>query len=301
MTPQARLFAKYGRLAGTDLLVADEATLGRNEDNTVVVTSRSTSNHHARIFFDPAEELFYLEDLGSLNGTELDGVPVEGRKKLGRLHIISIAGRHDLIYQGPQLVAARLEKGTQGPPQREPTRVEHQVVPLPPTLGPQPAPESGETPTETPERKPTQVQRQVIPLPAALAPQPPPAKGESEFASKVDSKVDSTVDSEEDKVAVAPHFQLVFTNFEQSRRAELEEGENTVGRSVSVQIQIESPEISRLHAVLKVHGTTVTVRDEGSHNKTYLDGVLVDRETAAKPGAVLRFGTIEARLQRVDE
>ena len=52
-----------------------------------------------RIRFDPHRERYVLEDLESANGTEVDGTPVRRPEPLGRLHVIRVAGRFDLIFQ----------------------------------------------------------------------------------------------------------------------------------------------------------------------------------------------------------
>ncbi len=295
MAPTAKLFAKYGRLAGTQVTVANEVTIGRNESNTVVVPSRAASGDHARIVYEASEDLFFLEDLGSLNGTWLDGVPIEGREKLGRLHVISIAGRHDLIYQGPQLEAAAptaaqpasqpvaqpVSQAGEERPERERTVVQQQAVPLPAALAQQPE--------RRPEGERTRIGHEAVPLPAALA--GPPEQAPTPMPPATAQPVGQTS---------AAHFYVVFTNYQSGLRLELAAGDNVVGRGPSNQVQIDSPEISRRHAVLTVRGTTVTLRDEGSHNSTFLDGVQVDGEVEVSPGAILRFGTIEAQLVRVD-
>jgi pSer/pThr/pTyr-binding forkhead associated (FHA) protein len=96
---RARLFAKTGELAGASFEIGDEATLGRTPDNPIVVPSPLISARHSRIFFDPAEACYRLEDLGSRNGTFLDGARLRRPEKLGRLEIVNLAARFDFIFQ----------------------------------------------------------------------------------------------------------------------------------------------------------------------------------------------------------
>ncbi|WP_040213295.1 FHA domain-containing protein [Clostridium polynesiense] len=55
-------------------------SLGRKEDNTIVLTDQYISGHHAKIFVKNRE--FILEDLDSTNGTILNGSRIYGRVKL---------------------------------------------------------------------------------------------------------------------------------------------------------------------------------------------------------------------------
>lgn len=56
---------------GESLAVGEEVTLGRDETNDVMVRDRFTSGRHARVF--RRDGVFWLEDLGSKNGTLLNG------------------------------------------------------------------------------------------------------------------------------------------------------------------------------------------------------------------------------------
>jgi pSer/pThr/pTyr-binding forkhead associated (FHA) protein len=96
----ARLFCVTGQLAGSSFRIGETATIGTDADNDVVLDASTVSRNHARIFVDDERRCSILEDLGSSNGTLLDGVPVVGHERLGRLHVITFAADHDFIYQG---------------------------------------------------------------------------------------------------------------------------------------------------------------------------------------------------------
>ena len=55
-------------------LDAGATTIGREVDNTVVITSDQASRHHARVV--PAAGGYVVQDLGSTNGTYLDRTKV---------------------------------------------------------------------------------------------------------------------------------------------------------------------------------------------------------------------------------
>ena len=55
--------------------VREIATVGRAPDSHIVVSERSVSRHHARIFFESGH--YWLKDLDSANGTKLNGKKVK--------------------------------------------------------------------------------------------------------------------------------------------------------------------------------------------------------------------------------
>lgn len=69
------LVVTQGALAGTRITLSDQPILlGRADDSTLVLTDDYASNRHARL--SPRGNDWYLEDLGSTNGTYLDRAKV---------------------------------------------------------------------------------------------------------------------------------------------------------------------------------------------------------------------------------
>ena len=61
-----------GALAGTTLTLGEApVTLGRADDSTLVLTDDYASGRHLRIY--PGSDTWYADDLGSTNGTEVNG------------------------------------------------------------------------------------------------------------------------------------------------------------------------------------------------------------------------------------
>ncbi|MEM7584827.1 MAG: FHA domain-containing protein [Acidobacteriota bacterium] len=104
---QARLFSKTGETRGTELELGAETLIGRDRKNALIIDQPLMSGSHARIFYDSEAGRFMLEDLGSLNGTELDGDRVRGTERLGHLHVITFAGSYDFFFQDLDRCAQR--------------------------------------------------------------------------------------------------------------------------------------------------------------------------------------------------
>ncbi len=72
-----QLVVTAGQLAGTRITLGEaQITIGRAEDSTLVITDDYASARHARLV--PRDGQWYLEDLGSTNGTYLDRAKVTG-------------------------------------------------------------------------------------------------------------------------------------------------------------------------------------------------------------------------------
>jgi len=78
-------------------LTEEIVTVGRASDNTLPIDDASVSSHHARI--EPSEEVYTLTDLGSTNGTRLNGTVL----KEGEAHVLNAGdkirfGKIDSVY-----------------------------------------------------------------------------------------------------------------------------------------------------------------------------------------------------------
>ncbi len=70
-----------------------------------------------------------------------------------------------------------------------------------------------------------------------------------------------------------------------------------VGRSSSCAFVVGDLSVSRYHAEVTARDLIVQVKDMGSRNGTFVDGVRVEQEAEVQPGQVVRFGS--ARFQLV--
>jgi pSer/pThr/pTyr-binding forkhead associated (FHA) protein len=101
-THQATLLIKLHGRSSEELPLASEAlTIGRKADNHLVIEDAAVSGHHARIV--RVQAVYFIEDLGSTNGTMVNDKPID-RRQLRDTDIITI-GRHRLIFRdtGPAM------------------------------------------------------------------------------------------------------------------------------------------------------------------------------------------------------
>ena len=71
VTPRLEVVAALGHEPGSAFTIDDSATIGRSDAADVRIDDPYASSAHARIF--PRGEYMYIEDMGSTNGTFLNG------------------------------------------------------------------------------------------------------------------------------------------------------------------------------------------------------------------------------------
>jgi hypothetical protein len=81
---EARKLASLVFSDGLEREIMDELTLGRAESNDVVLVTKTASREHARLF--EQEGRWFVEDLGSLNGTMLNTRRIPSRTPLRLRH-----------------------------------------------------------------------------------------------------------------------------------------------------------------------------------------------------------------------
>ncbi|MDH5407024.1 MAG: FHA domain-containing protein [Gammaproteobacteria bacterium] len=118
-------------------ILHDQVSIGRNIDNDIHIDDSTISNHHARIFIESSES--YIEDMGSTNGTYVNGHRIK-RHHLKPGDTIMI-GQHRLELKSLQ---NQLESEDQEPTlQMSSNTIEQQLQSMPQTARlNKPAPDS---------------------------------------------------------------------------------------------------------------------------------------------------------------
>ena len=75
-----------------------------------------------------------------------------------------------------------------------------------------------------------------------------------------------------------------------SREFFLAEGENLIGRSDSVTVRLESPNVSRRHARIVISSSDAVLEDLGSKNGTYLRGEKLTTRESLRHGDEISVG-----------
>jgi len=273
----AKLFCKTGILSGAKYDIGNEATIGKEAGNSILLDTKIISGRHARIFFDEKEQGYFLEDLRSRNGTKLDGLPVTEKEKLGDLHVITFADTFDFIFQlteGDGQPATRKEDFRPTQPKKSQegkTRV---------------APEPFVAPAPPQEEKTVAPSGDKTFIGAAL---PPVPDFKPETASAVAPKLKSTMTR-------ATLFLEIKQPGQEPATFKLKEGENIVGRLAECDICVDDTSLSRQHAVVTVKSGKVTVKDLGSKNHTFAGDKEIISEVEIRLDTRLKFGAVEAHL-----
>lgn len=142
MSPSFRLVLKSGQNTGQEFSFdSDEVSIGRDLANSVVINDPEVSRHHARLYRQGAN--YVIEDLGSTNGTSVNGQRLVGPYILRTGEVITFGEHTNLLFEvvSPDMDATiaafrpAAQEETVMPP-----RAEMGVMQPPPAFTPEPAP-----------------------------------------------------------------------------------------------------------------------------------------------------------------
>ncbi len=153
MTDSSRLVMNQGPQPGqTFILDQDLLTLGRDPGNDIVISDPQVSRQHTRIMRQG--DLTVIEDMGSTNGTFVNGMRLTGPHTLVNGDVIGLGDAMTLIYYGVDTAATEAlaapslhppqwggKRGETTPPSYEPSPPTFEPTPPPPyTAAPPPPP-----------------------------------------------------------------------------------------------------------------------------------------------------------------
>ncbi len=98
MTSQFQLIMRSGPTPGAAFtLEGDQMSIGRDSTNDIVINDAEISRRHARLTFQGGK--FVLEDLGSTNGTFVNGQRLAGPRVLKAGEVVSFGEQIVLVFE----------------------------------------------------------------------------------------------------------------------------------------------------------------------------------------------------------
>ena len=97
-------------------------------------------------------------------------------------------------------------------------------------------------------------------------------------------------------VGVGAYFE--WWDGQERRVLPLESDRVTVGSSLTNDVVIDEPSVSRVHAILQLISGTWVVEDCGSRNGTFVQGKRIPSLHPLRPGEELRLGRVQLRAGR---
>ena len=309
-----------------------ELTLGRSTACNVIVASGVVSSLHARLLRSP--EQIVIEDLGSANGTFVNGARVQ-TTELHQGDVISLAGTASfrvelelgevLTASGAQPRAALL--GSLARPRQqfsaewktrfEWTSGEHRAIealragvpPPPEDLEPSTqlqwpaAPPARPAPVKTASALPAVPSRPpAAKQPPAPAPAPKPAAAPAPAAPPPAAAVEpkpapAAAPAAPPPPAPAALRAIVLTSSLGVLRV-TEPGAHVLGRGTDASLRLQHPTVSRRHArvILADDRSTAYVQDAGGANGTFHNGLQISQLAALSEGDRIRVGEVELRV-----
>lgn len=140
MNPTFRLIMQTGPTPGRDIpLQKSELFIGRDLNNDIVVNDAEVSRRHARLFLKGTN--YYLEDLGSTNGSFVNGQRLSAPVQLRPGEIITFGERINLIFESltfTQAPAASVPAAGIEKPETKPEEAPVPIAPVLPSVEPSP-------------------------------------------------------------------------------------------------------------------------------------------------------------------
>ncbi len=99
-----------------------------------------------------------------------------------------------------------------------------------------------------------------------------------------------------DGAAQPRHCLIVYSGGRLGRRIDLTPGSWLIGRGADSPLKLDSPGLSRRHALIDIDGAQVLLRDLGSANGSYVNDQRVTEAQALRDGDLLRLGSVALKF-----
>jgi len=288
--PIGELRITAGPEAGRMFAVGEETVLGRDESANIVLADPrgELSRRHARIRLSGGEVV--LEDLGSTNGTFVNGRRVDGYHALqagDEIKIGSFALEFASALDSDVTRARAIPERPGGPeaPEAQPTRA--RAIPKAP---------GGQQAPEAPQAQPTRARA----IPKGREAQPTRAR--ATLAEPQTTRARATVQPaplpRREPTYAPPGSDgelMILSGPGAGATAAVLGGSATIGREPECDLQVLDSEVSRLHAKVTVRDGAAFLDDLHSSNGTYVNGERMLERTTLAPGDRIQIGeaTIE--------
>ena len=284
-----------------ELEIDHEITVGRAPGNDLVLDDGQVSRRH--VAFRPASDGIHVEDLGSYNGTFVNGE---------RIASVVLAVPGDTIRVGETDMTVTAASGAAEAPPSPAIESEEPAAspalqapdpsPPPPPAAIEPPPPVVETPPppaalvepEAPEPPPPPV-AVIEPGPSAPeppAPEPPPSPPPPAYEAPVPSAEPATMVGgwTPPATAVVPRL-VVRTGRDDGKELALVEGrEVMIGRDAASEFALTDARVSSRHARVRLDGEHLLVEDLGSANGTIVDGKRITGSEYAGESSEIQVG-----------
>ncbi|MFF0943668.1 FHA domain-containing protein [Kocuria sp. CPCC 205300] len=94
-----------------------------------------------------------------------------------------------------------------------------------------------------------------------------------------------------------PHFFVLDPDGNRVRRVDVPDTPMVFGRAVNSDVVLDSPDVSRRHALVRRHGEDVVVQDLGSTSGTRLNGTTVTSSFRLKSGDLLELASVRIEYE----
>ena len=156
MAPQFQLIMRSGPTPGASfILEGDQLTVGRDSTNEIVINDAEISRRHSRLTFQGGK--YVIEDLGSTNGTFVNGQRLAGPRVLKAGEVVSFGEQIVLVFEVTNFDAGAT---IASPRAAAPVPVVPRVVTVPP---PPPVEYAGSVP-DSPAPAPTIAKTNLTPI-----------------------------------------------------------------------------------------------------------------------------------------